>query len=422
MSSTWRHASFRGAEFLVESFDRSGGRRGPNHEFPNKEEGYAEDTGKLMESFSIEAYVARGAGDPDYAARRDALIEALNKKGPGELVHPAFGTIKVQVREWSQSETRARQGKADFVISCVEANKEKYPTAQKSAAAGMPALADAAHRAAQTAFARDFGIAGKSDFLAAAARHSLGRVGDLFALIGNLFAVPFGAADLLADVLALVGDGVRGDNAVDIAAAVSAFPRAVTGWYETPHRATRNGDGTYRGVSGLRGNGPLSPEASTALFRAFDFSAEADIPRLGAATRQTQRLNAEAVAAMTRRSAIVEAARVAPFIDWRTLQDAENTRDRIAGALDSEAVETDDDDLYAALSDMRTLILRTVAPDDDKLPALVEYTPPRTMPALSLSHSLYGAADRAAEIAEINGLRHPGFVPGMERIRILSNA
>lgn len=422
MESVWQDASFRGAKFFVESFDRKGGRRGPDHEFPRKDEGYPEDTGKKMEGFTIEAYTAKSVQDPDYASRRDALIEALNKKGPGELNHPAFGSVQVQVREWSEQESKTQLGLGAFSLRFVEASKAQYPTSQQSPAAKMPGLGSSAHGAAANSFGQNFSAAGQGDFITGAAAGAFGQTADCFSMAAGLAGISIDAPGLLENLVDTFWDATRTRDESEIPDAVAAFPRAITGHFEDKHKATRNADGTYRGLSRLRGNGPLEPEAATSLFRIFDYQSGMTAPVLQTTTRLREYQNAEAVAALVRRTAIIESARVGPFINWRTLDEAETARDRITDALDREAWDAYDDGIYRTFAAMRSLLVVTMSPDNGRLPFLMDYTPAVTQPSLALSHRIYGTANNADELAIINGLRHPGFFPGGVPIRILANA
>ncbi len=86
-------ASFRGVPFKVEDEGAPVGRRVETHEYPNRDKPYTEDLGKITFRPSITAYVV---GD-DCFDQRDRLIDALNKPGPGTLVHPTYGELKVCV-------------------------------------------------------------------------------------------------------------------------------------------------------------------------------------------------------------------------------------------------------------------------------------------------------------------------------------
>ncbi len=417
----WQPASFRGAPFFVESYDNEGGRRGPDHQFPNKETGYAEDTGKQMEGFSVDAYVVKSIGDPEYASRRDALKKALNQKGPGELVHPAFGTVRVQLRTWQLGENKNRLGLVPFKLNFVEASTQTYPTARRSAASGMGSFAGKAHQLAAEAFSQAFAVAGKSDYLRGCVEDDVQKIGSLFSRMCSSFGIPIDSSSLLSMLIESVVNASDEDDNFAIADAVAAFPMAVTAWAEAPWSNRRNADGSYRGASQYNGGGPLEATAVASLFRVYDFDlAAAGITAKTAISRQ-QADNAAALAQLVRLSAVVESARVAPYVNWTTLQQAESARDRIANALDAEMETTESDELYNALADMRILVIRTVPPESGQLPALMDYMPLVTCPSLALSYRLYGASGRAEEIVKINGLRHPGFIPGQVCIQVLSN-
>jgi len=99
--NNYRQASFRNVPFFVENSETTSGRRVVIHEFPKQDNPFPEDMGKQAEKFTLSGYVL---GD-DYFAQRDALQEALEKKGPGKLVHPYRGTMDVVCLTYRISET-----------------------------------------------------------------------------------------------------------------------------------------------------------------------------------------------------------------------------------------------------------------------------------------------------------------------------
>lgn len=421
MPGFWQPASFRGVPFFVEGFDHAGGRRGPDHEFPGRDDGYPEDTGGKIGRHDINAYVVRSVRDPDYTARRDALIAVLKQRGQGELVHPAWGTIRIQMREWSVGEKKNSLGLVPIQMSFVEASMPTYPTATRGAFSGMDAAAGRAHAAAAAGFSDVFSVAGKSDFLRASAIADAETIGRLFSRLASSRGLPIAFAGQIAALVAAIAGVDRSDDPACVAVAVAALSRAVTAFYEAPHAGRRNADGSYRGMGGYAAGGPLDAAAVMSLFLVFDsVLPTAGIP-VPTATRRHQRDNAFALAHLTRLTAAVEAARVAPFVAWKTLREAETARDKIADALDVEAGQTASDELYDALTEMRILVFRTVPPEERQLPSLMDYIAPVTMPALALSFRLYGTSARADEIAGINSIRHAGFVPGMETVEVLSD-
>lgn len=121
--SAWRDrllpASFRGAQFHVETGGRQGGRRIARHEFPKKDKPYSEDMGRRARVMRIAGYVI----GPDYTFERDDLISALERSGPGMLVHPTQGQMLVVVDDFFCSESRQRGGMAEFDMSFIEAGQ-----------------------------------------------------------------------------------------------------------------------------------------------------------------------------------------------------------------------------------------------------------------------------------------------------------
>ena len=108
---TWKDrlqdASFRGVPFKVEEESAGTGRRVETHEYPNRDKPYTEDLGKVTFRPSITAYVV---GD-DCFDQRDRLIDALNKPGPGTLVHPTYGELKVCVDGEVSGSTSKSEGR-----------------------------------------------------------------------------------------------------------------------------------------------------------------------------------------------------------------------------------------------------------------------------------------------------------------------
>lgn len=110
-------SSFRGIPFVVDRVTLVGGKKGSEHDRPKRKGGSAEDLGPKIVHFQVDAFV-NGA---DYLDQRDALEEALDTKGPGELVLPTRGSIGALAREWSITEEVNREGgTARFTIDFVE--------------------------------------------------------------------------------------------------------------------------------------------------------------------------------------------------------------------------------------------------------------------------------------------------------------
>ncbi len=156
----WRdrllEASFRGAGFEIAAHDASGGRRAQTHEYPGRDRPFTEDLGRRAHEFQVEGYIV---GD-DYMARRDALIEACDKPGAGQLVHPYLGRLDVTCTERRISERTSEGRMCRVFLQFVESGQNRYPAGRADTARQAGDAAAGARNALAQRFARSFGLTG----------------------------------------------------------------------------------------------------------------------------------------------------------------------------------------------------------------------------------------------------------------------
>ncbi|ENM7042466.1 DNA circularization protein, partial [Escherichia coli] len=162
---TWKDrlqdASFRGVPFKVEEESAGTGRRVETHEYPNRDKPYTEDLGKITFRPSITAYVV---GD-DCFDQRDRLIDALNKPGPGTLVHPTYGELKACVDGEVRVSTSKSEGRiVRFDLKFVEAGELSYPTSGAATAQTLMSSCSALDDCISDSFS-GFSIDGVADFV-----------------------------------------------------------------------------------------------------------------------------------------------------------------------------------------------------------------------------------------------------------------
>lgn len=133
-----QQGSFREIKFNFESTSRKSGRKSVFHTFPNSNIVLAEDLGRLPRSVSMNIYISgkdsiaeSGSGERfeenNYYSKRDALVEALEQKGPGKLVHPTYGTIQVQLEgAYSVAENITSLNKATISVTFVFINDADF--------------------------------------------------------------------------------------------------------------------------------------------------------------------------------------------------------------------------------------------------------------------------------------------------------
>lgn len=387
-----RPGKFRTAAFHIQGHDAAGGRRLALHEYPLRDDPYAEDLGRKAREFALECFVL-GA---DYMAARDALLAELEKAGPGTLVHPYLGTRVVAVRDFRLRESTSEGGLARFSITFVEAGRAAEPAVATDTAAAVDAAADAATDAATGEFAETFSVAGYASFVADAATAIVQDVNStLRTAAGRIAAITSPVAEFSAQ-LDQLGDSLN-----------------------TLMRAPANLGADLAGVVfALAGVADDIAGALNAYRDLGDFGLGAATVPTNTATRARQAANQIALHALMRRTATIEAARASAQLDFASSTDALAVRDDLVERLDTLA-ETAGDDVYTALVDLRAAVVTDLTTRGGLLPRAVSYTPPATLPALLLAYRLHGDASRESEIVSRNKIRHPGFVPGGVALEVL---
>lgn len=118
-------ASFRGIPFVVLTDDADNGRRTAVHEYPFRDDPYAEDLGRSARGIEITGFLI---GD-DVIAQRQAMIAACEQPGGGQLVHPSLGRIIVSLRAPMRSTMRWDKGRyVELRFVFVQTGTLLYPT------------------------------------------------------------------------------------------------------------------------------------------------------------------------------------------------------------------------------------------------------------------------------------------------------
>lgn len=392
-SSQSSRASFRGVPFLVSSSEFSGGRRTVRHEFPQRDPGVVEDLGRRGREFPVEGYVT---GD-DCDQQRDRLVAALEERGPGELVHPRYGTRRACVSAFRVRETTAEGRVVYFSFSFIEA--EQDAAAPVSTAAGGAKLRSTA--AVVLAALRQVAERAQSPGLPASGAANVATIIDaasvgLEAALAPLVTVTQEAAALKRRLASMRV------SALLLASRPAELLDEVTALFEdVPSVPAREGVG--------------------AMLRAREFAPAGERPAASTTTREVEQAVYDVLLLATRCACVVQAAVLASDADWESYDEAVEARDAIAAALDDEA-EFASDDLFGQLQQLRADLVRSVPGADSDLPRLVRYTPPTTVPSLVLAHRLYGHLALEEDIVRRNSVANPGFVVGGVELEVLSDA
>ncbi|WP_374631818.1 DNA circularization protein [Ferrovibrio sp.] len=386
----WRDASYRNVGFDVKDVERSGGRRGPVHQVPQRDDAAADDQGLKTPEFTFEAFVH---GD-DYQSKRDALVSALETKGPGELIHPHYGRLLVFITAYRVRESTSSLGKASFSITCQRVGEAvNYPTAAANSGASLTSAADRAEASVLQDFGRGFNVSGLPDFVAADGQR---LAEDFMRKIGTPGAIPTGQLTSLIRTPLALGQRVLGLYGQ----ATSIMPR-FAGFYA--YSAGRGVNAWRRGI-----------DAALAL---TSYTSERDTIIWSTPARLAQAGNATAFDSLAQRGALLQAARLALDVTPTSRQAASDLRPSIITSFD-RVLASATQDVFRPLADLRDATCQQLSYAGAGAGEQLRMNVAAPTPSLVLANRLYGdAADcgrgRAAEISWRNpDQTDPGFMRG----------
>ncbi|HBA3579123.1 TPA: DNA circularization protein [Escherichia coli] len=427
--------------------------------YPNRDKPYTEDLGKVTFRPSITAYVV---GD-DCFDQRDRLIDALNKPGPGTLVHPTYGELKVCVDGEVRVSTSKSEGRiVRFDLKFVEAGELSYPTSGAATAQTLMSSCSALDDCISDSFS-GFSIDGVADFVQndviGNASIMLGYVSDAMKVVDS--AVSDAARLLQGDISVLLPPPSSGKN----------FVEQVQKMWRTGKRLYGNASDLVtmiKTLSGVSLGSDLQPRgvwktdskttatatqqrnvvASTLRATAISEAAYA-VTRLPAPTTSAVMQNAavgqsttsavmqNAAVGQSTTSAVMQNAAVgqsttsaqstgwpsvthpalnnAPAVkntvDLPTWEELTDIRDTLNTAIDKELSRTTSDALFLALRRVKADLNADINTRLEQSARIIQRTPDEVLPALVLAATWFDNAARDADIIRRNAITHPGFVP-----------
>ena len=421
-------ASFRGVPFKVVSAQVKKGRRWAIHEYPYVDGGWPEDMGRALRTFSFSGYLIG-----DLAPVMQNLLDvAIETEGPGLLIHPTIGALKVGLVSSSTAVHRDKMRVIEVALEFVEAGDSLFPLAIVATVVSVLAAADSALTATNNDLAGSAGPA---------------------AAVGP--AVTGEGANVVGAFAAQTATGGANPTAIVGMAAALPPPDSNTsyGRYGAGSASTLLPDGTT--VASLQAQlanqrAALAMAASGASAAAAAYSASTDMMDALAALVEAMRAGItdpanqvrvllglagfnyadsaggsvgvgaamatirNAMAAACRRAALISLARASASYQPRSSQDAAGLRESLAAALDAEitiAGDAGEDQSYGALKALRSAVVRDLTVRGANLPSVVSVSLALALPALAVAQMLYTDASRSDEIIAESGAVHPAFIP-----------
>lgn len=381
--------SFRGAVFILPDASMEFGRRDQVHELPLRDLPIPEDLGRKARSYQVRAFID-DSFDGGYFTARDALIDAIEKSGPGTLVHPWYGTLRVVVRQArvSESSRRGRRATFSFTVTQVDDAKPVSPTSAVVTSTKVQTAADVSSTAASADFSKRWNVANLPDV-------------QVTQLQDRLASTLSGLEAQVGGVTSPVSSAIR--TPLSMATMILGAMQSIPGQVTTPFNAIQS----YRSLWDSGNSNSALPTTTS--------------------SRRQQVASDDAARALVQRSAVIEAARQSSLATFDTADQAMTMQTLLLDQLDDQMLAVDpvtgfpiDDTVYQSLASLRAAVAEDLHTRGARLPDLVKFTPSATLPALVVAHQIYGDATRADEIVTRNQIANPVFVQGGQVLEVLN--
>lgn len=409
MDQTWRDqmlpASFRGISFLIPQASVPVGMKVQLHEFPQRDEPYAEQMGKQAQIHRLVCWII---GD-DCFERRDKFMEAVQTPGAGELVHPWLGRMQVKAGEAELTHDFKQGGMAAFAVTFYPDIPLKFPTAkvntQQQVVKASDSLLDSALDRYKSAMAK----VDQARLGLARLRNSLSGV---YTVIQQQFSTIIGAfTNLTGFVQSLM-------NAPD---SLSSLFSSYFSEFSVDDYLGDDSGSSYR-------NSVATATQQTEAVASINTVSDSGGVDAAAASQATANLVQDALLVQvaliisempvasqpvsTATVASVEQQAVQPIVrpEVPVADDVIELRDNLNEAIFQASLKADPEH-YMVLNTLRQTIVKHLTAVAESGVRLVEITPPETLSALVLAYRRFGDATRESEVVQRNRLRHPGFVP-----------
>lgn len=402
-----RKGSFRGVEFETSQTELSVGRRNQVFEYPQRDTPFVEDLGRKCRTITFKAFVT----GTDYIAKMNALIEALEEGGSGELVHPWLGSMSVVPQLANQISYSSKLCVASATLTFVESGESLYPSAEDDTGFFSREIGDLLKDTAIADFVKDFNLDGVQDFVSAAVAGDLSKFLELEGLqtVAKMFKLSDAISDLASDALSLVSlDPKVLGTTIANSLGLGGFATSVNNWRKVCRQISR-------------------------LTSSKDLASGASMEFVSGTTTALVSKNCRAVENLIRTTMISNAVGASTIVGTPLDQGDGKASDRVMAyeemidvrnevlhAIDVELERASSDELFSALEKARSAVWEDMTARAENNARLIDYRPSEVMPSLVLAYEYYGDASREAEIVDRNRIQHGRFVPA-STIKLLSS-
>jgi prophage DNA circulation protein len=422
-------AYFRGIPFKVQAAQTIKGRKVAVHDYPFRDGGWAEDLGRAQRIYSFTGYIIG-----DLAPAMQLLLDnAAEAKGPGLLIHPTIGAVRVTCLSCATSVRKDAMRVIEVQWRFLEQGETIFPTALIAtavqvltyAATAISAIGESLGRTAGPAAATGASAQGESVAVANSyAAKASGAAADPAALVSMAAGLPvtmpgeyfgrYGAGNTKAalpdgtTVASLQGQLAAQRGAVVASAAITAS--AAGGLSPSTAGALAAALAAMTEAARATMTDPADQVRVMLRLAVFGYADNSGGIGLGGIMATVR----NAVSAAARRVALVSLAMASAAYQPASYEDAHRLRDMVADAIEVEmlaAADNGEDAAYGALKSLRVAVIQDLTTRGATLPTVITVRTASPLPSLVLAYRLYGDASRAEQLANAARAPHPAFLP-----------
>jgi len=386
-----RQGSFRGVKFFTDTSTKTLGRRAVQHEIPKRDLPFTDDNGRVAETYELEGHIL---GD-DYFTQKKELEKIFTKEGPGELIHPYYGAVFVQVGTVTIQESNLSGFIAKFSAKFLEAGDNRFPKGVNDKGAILLGSIDAAEASAVADFEKKFSVAGLPQNALDSARSGIGKAADQFKKISKL-------------------GGDIADNINQLAFTTRNLVAEVNDLMQAPSALAARLQDSFNFLQGAFTKAEDQANALATFFGFGDEDVSGDTP-----TRVQEKQNQDALNNFMRRIAAAKAAGSAANGTYVSFQDAEAARIEITNQLEEQLTLDDGTEVFQNLADINANLVDALPDVDLDLPNIKTIEIVASEPTLLLTYDLFESLDNEQDIIDRNGIRHPAFIPSGKSLEVL---
>lgn len=436
-----QRASFKGVTFEVTGSTITAGRRVVLHEYPYRDQPYAEDLGRRARTIAIQAFIF-GSNARQQSER---LIAAIEAEGAGTLIHPLYGSMTCIAVDGTQVETELFEDYVSVSFTLTEVGSLTFPSTASAAdflaRLSADALQSLANEGLQSAMSglKDTGadLGAVYDAARNACSECVSAVED--SVYASLWSLEDELAELTAAQETVITDPAAYAQTVQTALGLARRANTVTDWREVSCQAASlsmedvfKPESVQADIAAAEAAALLRSRARAvrsanepALLAAYTG------PTVSTATTEAKNKAASGVRALYRLQILAQAigasTLVSTALDRRDEQaaamviaprrDVAQVRDLVIAAVDAECALQTDHAVLGLLYDARVRVWTDLSRRADQINQVQTVELPRALPSLVVAYNLYADASREGEIVDRNAVANPLFCSGSLEVK-----